>query len=67
MSIPLETKQRIHEADARIDRLEKLLRTWMSYTIQAGELPAEFDDNNPLHTLIRDTNAALKPPLTLKH
>jgi hypothetical protein len=56
--IPLETKRRIIEADARIERLEKLLRTWVAYCDQAGE-GRPFDELNPVHTLLRDTRTAL--------
>jgi hypothetical protein len=56
--IPIETKRRVIEADARIDKLEKLLATWLKYCAAAGE-PGEFSENNPLHVLIRDTRNAL--------
>lgn len=56
--ISLAVKRRIHEADARIFQLEKLLETWVAYCDQAGE-GQPFDELNPVHVLLRDTRSAL--------
>jgi len=57
--IPLQVKKRIHEADARILRLEGLLQKWLSYCAQAGA-EHELDELNPVHALIIETRAAVK-------
>ncbi len=57
--IPMGVKRRVIEADARIERLEKLLHTWVAYCDQSGE-GREFNELNPLHVLLRDTREALK-------
>lgn len=57
--IPLLTKRRIIQADARIQILENLLRTWVGYCDQAGE-GTPFDELNPVHVLLRDTKSALE-------
>jgi hypothetical protein len=61
--ISLEVKRRIHEADARIGRLERLLSMWAGYCDQAGE-GHPFDELNPVHVLLRDTREALGKTVT---
>lgn len=57
--IDLDVKRRILQADARVVQLEKLLSTWVAYCDQSGVSAEPFSAMNPLHTLLRDTRAAL--------
>lgn len=58
--IPLEVKQRIQGADARIVLLEGLLLKWVGYCAQAGAQPVSGDvRDNPVLQLIKDSRDAL--------
>jgi len=57
--IDMGMRRRVLESDARVERLEKLLATWVAYCDQAGE-GREFDELNPVHLLLRETRNALQ-------
>ena len=57
--VPLAVKRRIIQCEARIETLEALLSKWCAYMVQSGSVPSTVDENNPVHTLVRDMRAAL--------